>query len=54
MQIVFYKKKAKTDGDILVKFLLNEQEVHVPVETDSFPYYKWDDVRAYYGQLAGM
>lgn len=54
LQIVFYKKQAKTDGDILVKFLLNEQEVHVPVETDSFPYYKWDDVRAYYGQLAGM
>ena len=34
--------------DVLVKALLNENEVTMPVETDMFPYYKWSDVRKYY------
>ena len=35
-------------GDILVKALLNEREVSMPVEPVKFPYYRWDDLRAYY------
>lgn len=34
-------------GDIIAKFMLNENEVHIPIATDNFPYYKWDDVRAW-------
>ena len=48
IQLVFYKPKKGKSGDILVKALLNEREARMPVETESFPYYKWEDLRAYY------
>lgn len=48
LQIVFFTKKKGGTGDILVKFLHNEAEMHIPVNTDMFPYYRWEDVRAYY------
>jgi hypothetical protein len=32
---------------VLVKFLLNEEEATLPVETDCAPYYHWKDVRQY-------
>lgn len=43
-----------TNGkEYLVKILLNEKPETIPVATNTFPYYKWADVRAYYvGQLA--
>ena len=47
VQLIFYRQKKGT-GDILVKALLNENEVTMPVETNMYPYYKWDDVKAYY------
>lgn len=47
IQIIFYKNK-KNPKDILVKFLHNERETSIPVQTDIFPYYKWEDVKAYY------
>lgn len=47
IQLIFYRNKKKPQ-DVLVKFLLNEQEKHIPVETDMFPYYHWQDVKAYY------
>lgn len=46
LQLVFYK--SKKSGDVLVKCLLNGSEVTLPVETDSFPYYKWSDLRSVY------
>lgn len=54
LQIVFFNKKGGSTADILVKVMLNEQEVHIPVATDQFPYYKWTDVRAYYAKVVGM
>lgn len=45
VQIVFFENKA---GDILVKFMHNEKEVHVPVKTDQWPFYHWTDVKEYY------
>ncbi|MBQ8990118.1 MAG: histidine-type phosphatase [Prevotella sp.] len=47
VQLVFYRPK-KGKGDILVKALLNEREAYMPVSTDQWPYYKWQDVRQYY------
>ena len=44
LQLIFYKNKKK---DILVKFLLNEREVKVPIQTNQFPYYQWKDVEDY-------
>jgi hypothetical protein len=32
----------------LVKVLLNEKETALPIKTNSYPYYKWEDVRKYY------
>ncbi|WP_340398228.1 histidine-type phosphatase [Paenibacillus sp. FSL H8-0079] len=34
--------------DVLVKMLRNEEEIAFPIETKTYPYYKWDDVKAYY------
>ena len=48
VQFVFYRPKKGKTGDILVKVLFNERESHLPVATDTWPYYKWSDVRAYY------
>lgn len=41
LQMVFYRNKKE---NILVKFMLNEREVKIPVETAQFPYYQWEDV----------
>lgn len=38
------------DG-ILVKFLLNETECSLPIGTDVYPYYHWEDVKAYCASL---
>ncbi|PSL25948.1 histidine-type phosphatase [Chitinophaga ginsengisoli] len=35
-------------GHYLVKVLLNEREVRLPVKTAHFPYYQWEDVQQYY------
>jgi hypothetical protein len=32
----------------LIRILLNEKEVNLPVETKTNPYYTWNDVRSYY------
>ena len=48
IQLIFYRSKKGKSGDILVKALLNENEVTMPVETDMFPYYKWSDVKEFY------
>lgn len=51
MQMVFFRNKA---GDVIVKFMLNERETSIPVETDCYPFYHWKDVKAFYqGILAG-
>ena len=48
IQLVFYKPKSG-QGDILVKALLNEREVTLPVPSTSTPYYyKWKDLRKYW------
>jgi len=46
IQWIFYRKEGS--DDILVKFLLNEKEKAIPVESDLKPYYHWRDVEAYY------
>ena len=47
VQLVFYRPK-KGNGDILVKGLLNERETTLPVATNQWPYYRWEDLRRYY------
>ena len=47
IQMVFYRPVAG-DGDILVKVLLNEHEATLPATAVQGPYYRWDDLKAYY------
>lgn len=47
LQIVFYRK-SPDDGDVLVKVLLNENEVHLPLKSVEEVYYHWSDFRKYY------
>jgi len=47
IQLVFYHGRHATD-DILVKCLLNGYEVTLPIPTDTFPYYRWSDLRTHY------
>ncbi len=49
LQFVFYRKPESTD--VLVKVLLNEAEVQLPVSTDVAPYYHWNAFRDYYQQI---
>ncbi len=49
IQLIFFRKKGS--GDILAKFLHNENETSIPVETDSYPYYHWKDVETFYQGL---
>jgi hypothetical protein len=47
IQLVFYRSKKKGQ-DILVKCLLNGSEASLPLPTDNFPYYKWEDFKKFY------
>ena len=47
IQIIFYRSKTPGHG-ILVKALLNEREVSLPVKPVRYPYYLWEDVREYW------
>lgn len=49
VQVIFYRPEGSTSPeDVLVKVLLNEREMPLPVESVSAPYYKWTDLRNYY------
>lgn len=48
LQWVFYRPKGGKNGPVLVKILQNEDEARLPIPTQQWPYYKWDDVRAYW------
>ena len=48
IQLVFYRPKKGKTGDVLVKALLNEREVTLPVKPVEGPYYRWEDLRQYY------
>lgn len=51
IQMVFYRPDGQPSSDnVLVKVLLNEKEVRLPVAPASqgHPYYRWTDLRSYY------
>lgn len=54
LQIIFFNKKGGSTDDILVKVMLNEKEVHLPIVTDTFPFYRWSDFRSHYAAVAGI
>ena len=49
VQLIFFRKQGS--DDILVKFLMNENETSIPIKTDCYPFYHWKDVSAYYRNM---
>lgn len=47
LQWIFFRN---ADGDVLVKFLLNENEVRLPIEGVSGVYYRWNEVRNFFSE----
>lgn len=48
LQLIFFENEQH---DILVKFLLNEKEVNIPITSDIAPFYRWDEVRSFYHSI---
>ena len=46
IQFIFFNPKKGKSGDTLVKVLLNGEEAHLG-DLEGFPYYRWNDVKAY-------
>lgn len=49
IQLIFFRN-PKRPGDVLVKILHNEKETRIPVATDIWPYYRWEDVKKFWRQ----
>ena len=49
IQLIFFRKQGS--DDILVKFLMNENETSIPIATDCYPFYHWKDAEAYYRNM---
>jgi hypothetical protein len=47
LQIIFYQGK-KPGQDILIKCVLNGEEASLPLPSDLFPYYRWEDFKKFY------
>lgn len=45
IQMILFRNKK---GDVIAKFMHNEKEVAIPIPTSTFPFYEWDEVKAYY------
>ena len=50
LQLIFYRNKK---GHILVRLLLNENEVHLDLPTLQAPYYDWNEVKTYWKLHSG-
>lgn len=50
VQIIFFRNKKNHD-DIIVKFLHNERESSIRLESDMYPYYHWNDVCNYFEEI---
>lgn len=48
VQLIFFKNHDNPEAPVLVKLLLNETEQTIPVATDNWPFYNWEDVRRHY------
>lgn len=49
LQFIFYKHPQ--NPEILVRMLLNEEELILPLPADRAPYYRWADFRSYYREV---
>ena len=49
LQFIFYR--SKKSPDLLVRVLLNEEELRLPLPDAQAPYYRWEDFRNYYAEV---
>lgn len=42
LQMVLYRNKA---GEVLVRSLMNENDVYLPIDSPTAPFYKWEDMK---------
>ncbi|MBE6341423.1 MAG: histidine-type phosphatase [Bacteroidales bacterium] len=49
LQIIFYRN---ANNNIIIRLLHNEHNASLPIETDIWPYYRWNDVKAFYERRA--
>jgi hypothetical protein len=50
LQLIFYRGK-KPGQDLLLKCLLNGHEATLPLPSDLYPYYRWNDFKQFYTDL---
>ncbi len=43
-QMIFFRNDS---GEVIVKFMQNEREVAIPVDSDIYPFYRWEEAREY-------
>ena len=48
--LISYRNKKNPD-DVLVRVLLNEKELRLPLPGDRAPYYRWEDFRDFYAGI---
>ena len=54
MQAVFFRPGNSSPGDslsaddVLVKFMMNEPDVLLPIESEAAPFYRWADARRFF------
>ncbi|MDE6361158.1 MAG: histidine-type phosphatase [Muribaculaceae bacterium] len=46
MQAIFFRP-VNGDGDIIVKFMMNEHDVRLPIESSIAPFYSWTEAREF-------
>ena len=51
IQAIFYKNRR---GRVLVKFMHNEKECGIPIEPVKYPYYDWQEAKAFYASQYGL
>ena len=50
MPFAFSRNRNNSD-DVLVRVLLNEKELRLPLPGDRAPYYRWEDFRDFYAGI---
>lgn len=51
IQIILYRNPADAAAPVIAKVMLNEKEVRVPVDTDMFPFYRWDALKSHFVKM---
>lgn len=48
LQFIFFRDRK---GDVIVKAMLNERDIRLPIQSDVYPFYHWKDVDDYFSSI---